>query len=618
MSTSSTILLTLCLLLAPIANADDTFTPWTEESQVARSVEALWDGLDFRAEPLEIEIVKEWNEDGIVCRYVRYTVCTFGGEPCKVAAFHTFPEGGINLPAFVWAHGGGQRAERKRGEYFARQGYATLDINWGGREIVEGIETNTDWGKLDPTQGPQFYPGALRKNVKLNLEPDEHTIDTVPSARNGNWFLLTCATRRGLTYLEQQPEVDGEKLGITGYSMGGNLTVFTAIDPRVKAAIPMVGGAGGLTVDFPGLPGTAQAGRFPNPELFALTNDRAAYWPHIACPVLILNASNDFHGIMERTFEGARSLPHDAWQASYLLHYNHSLGPEQWVLIDRWFDHHLKGTGSPLPPRPASTLEVGEDTAAFTVTPSALDRIASVEILYSHDPNPRSRFWKTAAAEKTDAGAWATAVPLRPQLPLFVFAQCTYRLDEETETFEGTTSTFSLTSDLHAHYPGTIEAGSLRENAKTHAVFHDFTTDGLHGWSAGMAARGLRTYRFQEPERAVPSSDARLVCHFGEIAKPASFRLRISKNEFLNNEKQKQSFVFARQVRPGEKSLAIGCSDFTEQGGDATMDSWDDIAHLTLEVLGVEDGQHVHLAADWAGTSLLRMTWSEDANARGE
>ena len=73
---------------------------------------------------------------------------------------------------------------------------ATVDINWLGRPMEPGINVNTDWGKVDPTQGPQFYPKALRKGWKRNLLPDEYSIDPVPSPRNANWFLLTVAARR--------------------------------------------------------------------------------------------------------------------------------------------------------------------------------------------------------------------------------------------------------------------------------------------------------------------------------------------------------------------------------------------------------------------------------------
>ncbi len=86
-----------------------------------------------------------------------------------MAAYYSFPEDAEKAAAFVWCHGGGQRAERGRGVYFAKQGFAILDVNWLGREMESGISENTDWGKVDPTQGPRFYDKALRKSWKRNL-----------------------------------------------------------------------------------------------------------------------------------------------------------------------------------------------------------------------------------------------------------------------------------------------------------------------------------------------------------------------------------------------------------------------------------------------------------------
>ena len=242
--------------------AADTFQPYSIET-VPQNVLDLWNGIDARKEPLKTRVVKEWEQDGIVCRYITFHVGTFLGSPSRIAAFYTFPKGMKQGPAFVWAHGGGQRAERERGVYFAKQGYATIDINWGGREIVEGIQVNTDWGKVDPSQGPKFYPGALRPATKSNLVPDDHTIDQVPSPRNGNWFLLAYAGRRAITFLEQQAEVNPDRLGFTGYSMGGTITSIVAIDGRLKAVVPMVGGCGGRLDAFPGLPGTDRSRAYP-------------------------------------------------------------------------------------------------------------------------------------------------------------------------------------------------------------------------------------------------------------------------------------------------------------------------------------------------------------------
>ncbi len=51
-------------------------------------------------------------------------------------------------------------------------------------------------------------------------------------------------SRRGLDYLARRPDVDPNRLGIAGISLGGILSGLTAgVDPRIKVAITIVGGA---------------------------------------------------------------------------------------------------------------------------------------------------------------------------------------------------------------------------------------------------------------------------------------------------------------------------------------------------------------------------------------
>ena len=50
--------------------------------------------------------------------------------------------------------------------------------------------------------------------------------------------------RRGLDYLSHRPDVDPQRLGVAGISLGGVLSGVTAgVDPRVKVALTLVGGA---------------------------------------------------------------------------------------------------------------------------------------------------------------------------------------------------------------------------------------------------------------------------------------------------------------------------------------------------------------------------------------
>ena len=207
---------------------------------VPQSVQELWADYDPRREALETEVLKEWEQSGVVCRIVRYQVGVFKGVPSRVAAFYAFPRGATKLPAILEMHGGGQSASLNSVITYAQRGYASISINWGGNKMSLGQETwsgpQTDWGKVDATHPPQRNKA---NHFAGSLTPDDYTLDAVESPRNSNWFLVLMAARRAITFLEQQPEVDATRIGAHGHSMGGKLTTNLAgIDPRIKAAVP--------------------------------------------------------------------------------------------------------------------------------------------------------------------------------------------------------------------------------------------------------------------------------------------------------------------------------------------------------------------------------------------
>jgi len=587
-----TLTLLAALLLAPLASvsAVDSLMPYTAET-VPNNVIDLWKDVDARKEALETKVVKEWRENGIVCRYVIFKVGTFKGAESRIAAFYTFPEGMKGGPAFVWSHGGGQRAQRERGAYFAQQGYATLDINWGGREMVEGIKPNTDWGNVDPSQGPEFYPKAFRKHTKADFLPDEHTIDPVVSPRNGNWFLLTYAARRAITFLEQQPEVDPEKIGVTGFSMGGNITSYVAIDSRLKAVVPMVGGTGFITQDLPGLPGSGQARNYKDhAELFARTMESQSYWKHVKCPVLLLTASDDFHGIVDHAYASMAALPHENWRVSLKMHYNHDLGPEQWILVNLWFDKYLKGKTGNIPKTAESSLviEAKENAAVFTVQPDQATQIKALDIYYSYDPNPRARFWKRAIDVQNNKGVWTTTLDVRPGLPLFVFANCTYPLEREHESFDGATSTFTLTSVEQRYLPEQWKLETLRNRARSEAMFSTFNGD----WGATHNG-GLLTYKFQDPDMKIPANDRALRLKLKGVKEKLSVRFRVTQNKFLTGVKEpKEDFVASVLLQPDDTEAVVRVHDF-HGSKKQEMTDWNNISTLTLEF--IQQGRPVQL-----------------------
>jgi len=59
---------------------------------VPQSVLDLWADFDPRKDPLEVEVIREWKEEGGVFRHVRYFIGTFKGKPARMAAVYGFPE----------------------------------------------------------------------------------------------------------------------------------------------------------------------------------------------------------------------------------------------------------------------------------------------------------------------------------------------------------------------------------------------------------------------------------------------------------------------------------------------------------------------------------------------
>ena len=73
------VLALLCLLLTP------GFAP--AEGDAPGSVQALWAEMDPAAEPLDVRIVRQWEEDGLVLRYVTFHIGTFktrAARPCDI------------------------------------------------------------------------------------------------------------------------------------------------------------------------------------------------------------------------------------------------------------------------------------------------------------------------------------------------------------------------------------------------------------------------------------------------------------------------------------------------------------------------------------------------------
>jgi dienelactone hydrolase len=438
------------------------------------TVEDTWSLFDPRSEPLEIEVVRESVEEGIVLRHVRYVVGTFGGKKTRVAAFFAFAAGGERLPGIVQLHGGGQRARPESARFWASQGYAAVAVNWGEHVIGENGDPNTDWAGISAGfHDPKHYN---------HVTPAEGTIHEVPHPWNSSWLLYSAAARRAITFLECQPEADGANVGVTGHSMGGRLTVLTAIDPRVKAASPSVGGSGYLYSDIAGIPGSARH-MLKGRDLYERTLSCQSYWPLIQCPVMFLGATNDFNSPMEKVVQGFRSLPNKNGAMSFTPHMNHRFTKDNYSARVRWFEAHLKGTFK-FPSTASTQLELKTDDGIprFTVRPdlSGPHELKTVAVFYGYDRDPRARFWRSAKVMRTGDSFIAACPVMELGEPLFVFANVTYDTGTPLNMPRGysATSLLTVTSQCRQAFPHQLADAGVKTNGERQRLIDDFQ----HGW----------------------------------------------------------------------------------------------------------------------------------------
>lgn len=587
---------------------------------VPQSVAELWADFDPRRDPLEVEVVREWKEDGGVFRLVRYLIGHFKGKPARMAAIYGFPEGAKGrLPGVMHLHGGGQRAFLHEVKFLVGRGYAALSVNWGGSgtgrapinapDGAQPGDANTDWGAVDPTQlNVQGY-STLLPGPKQLYEDREHP-------KNNNWYLLTLGCRRGLTFLEQQAEVDAGRLGVHGYSMGGNLTMYVAgTDERVKAAVPGVGGQGWRWQAHEFTGGTARQEQVKGDvEVFRRTMSFESYAPLIRCPVLHRSATNDFHGWMDDVYRTNALIPHQSTRYSWVPHMNHHLTPEVAVTMPLWFDHFLKG-GAALPETPQSEL-VPAAVPVLRVTPGKHAwPAARCEIFYSCDPDPRARFWRSGEVTR-EGDSFSAELPLHSRdVPLFAFANVYHALPRAESLaaipgFARPVTEVCLSSLLHSLDAAAVRKADPALTAKRSTLIDDFT-HGLRDWqvlNAGNAThQQLWTRKVTDPLWRGPEGATLQITL--KMPQTNALSVVLQENEWRSYRGPRRTYVCRREIKGGgaPQTLTLGLRDFSSPDGPPA--SWSEMDQLGL---CANHGTPAGEAPLWQGPApeFLRVAWS--------
>jgi len=491
----------------------------------------MWEGFDPTLEPLDIEILKEWEQDNVVLKVLRYRIGIFNGQKSMMAAIYGHPKGKKNVAGLLQVHGGGQYAHSNAVLTNAKRGYATLSIAWAGRLSAPGYHVSpkevklfwegkkndpqykitTDWGALDAYHAPSRYG----KDAFPSIPVAEWTLDPVKSPRNNAWFLITLAGRRGLTFLEQQTEVDASRLGVYGHSMGGKLTVLIAgADKRVKAAAPSCGGI---------------SDRYSEDDLHLATVSDPPSLKKISCPIMFLSPSNDFHGRINDLKTAVNEINTKEWRVSCSPHHNHQDSAEFEVATQLWFDQHLQPKfKAPLTPEISLQLRMNQ-FPRVVVNPDSGREIEQVEIYFTqqgilqerggqkdNSTNTKHRFWKFIRPEKKE-NRWVGDLPIfDTNRSLWVFGNVRYKLEEQITGAGYYYGTYRTDSFVLSSLLATVSAEELIKSGTITSDYADFLIEEFSGdwrneWFTYNSRKwALRTNKLYEPTWSAPNSNARI------------------------------------------------------------------------------------------------------------
>lgn len=204
------------------------------------------------------------------------------GRPTRVFAYFACPSQPSSepLPAMVLVHGGGGTASPEWACHWAGRGYAALAMDLygkgpSGERLPDG---GADWSDLD---------------VAFRL---------TAGVQNGWIYQAVANIIRGISALGSLPNVDAQRIGITGVSWGGILTCFVmSLDQRLKLAAPVYGFGFNPNMGLP--PDPTEAER----ERVRAHFEPALYLPRCVIPVLWMSGTNEPHATLERLQQSYRA-----------------------------------------------------------------------------------------------------------------------------------------------------------------------------------------------------------------------------------------------------------------------------------------------------------------------
>ena len=301
---------------------------------------------DFQALPANIEVLSKNTVSGVTTTEFYMAGAPFNGKPTKIYAFYSRPEKRGKYPAVLELHGAGYgKLSPEAAIGYAKNGFCCLAIEWFG-------QTPKGQTPRQPPFSPYDSPGKMA--VKLPGQKNQPRLAVDPKLdgiRNGVMF-----ARRATMFLKSRPEVDSERLCISGKSAGAHLTLLVlGVEPSFKAAAAEYGC--GFIRDLPGYFGgyfgPLVLCRKEGQDAWLAALDPKHSIANYQAKVLLVSGTDDIFFWMPVVLKTYRAIPTDK-RLLMLPNDNHSqVG--NWQMSLRYFQaafgQRRHGQSSKCPPR---------------------------------------------------------------------------------------------------------------------------------------------------------------------------------------------------------------------------------------------------------------------------
>ncbi len=258
-------------------------------------------------------------------RALFYETLSYKDKPTRAFAYLGIPKSDHPVPAMVLVHGGGGKAFHEWVKIWNDRGYAAISMSLEGH-----MPDSSGQGKHD-----HEFSGPSRVG----------RFDDVDKPLEEQWMYHAVSDIMiGYSLLESLPEIDANRIGITGISWGGILSsLVSGIDTRLKCAMPVYG-AGYLY---------ESKGHFGDhgdrsPEFIELKKfwDPARQFSSGSVPTLWVNGDSDAHFSLNSTSHSFEVTGDHAFMTIHpSMKHGHPPGwkPDQVPEIYAFADHILKG-----------------------------------------------------------------------------------------------------------------------------------------------------------------------------------------------------------------------------------------------------------------------------------